>query len=117
MRVFWYIVILGIIALIIYTGILFIGIKVKHADLRDKIDTEMTYEGTNATEGKLRDKFREFLKEKNIDIPEDSISIAVDWSKLIVHVGYTDSVNLFGKITIYRNYYTVEDTVFFANSQ
>ncbi|HHD82996.1 MAG TPA: hypothetical protein ENK92_02710 [Bacteroidetes bacterium] len=117
MKLFWYIVVFGIIALIIYTGILFIGIKVKHADLRDRINTELVYEGANATEDKLRAKFDEFLKEKHIDIPDDSIQIMVDWSKLFVHIGYTDSVNLFKKFTIYRNYFTVEDTVYFANSQ
>lgn len=117
MRAFWYIVILGIIALIIYAGILFVGVRVKHADLRDRINTELVYEGTTATESKLRAKFDEFLKEKHIDIPDDSIQIMTDWSKLFVHIGYTDSVNLFGKFTIYRNYFTIEDTVYFANSQ
>ena len=115
MKIFWTLITIAIISLIIYTLILFIGIRVKRADLKDRINTELTYEGTAATEEKLRDKMNTFLDEKNIHIPYDNIQINADWTKLIVKITYPDSIILFNKFKIYKIIFTVEDTVYFNN--
>lgn len=115
MKFLWTLILIAVFTLIVYIGILFIGIRVKHADLKDRIDTELTYEGTTATEEKLRDKINTFLDEKNIKTPYDNVLISADWTKLTVKIIYTDSIILFNKFNIYKTMFTVEDTVYFNN--